>query len=193
MWELFFNFSIGFVFAHIVVRVPMLTFPRMKSWNDQFTPHPEPIFVDGELLRRVLDMRNFYWLALFFAIIPLTFGWLSLKYGNAPLGFGMWLSAGWTVLSRITSVIDEDGPSWSKQLAMRLQVVRNDAESDSSCCDYPVPVWGVMSVRCDVCSKVLLSEPRPDLGRPRSDGWIRGLLRLLVTDGKPIVASSEEE
>ena len=45
----------------------MLTFPRMKSWNDQFTPHPEPIFVDGELLRRVLDMRNFYWLALLFA------------------------------------------------------------------------------------------------------------------------------
>ena len=193
MWDIILNFSLGLVFAHLSIRIPLLTFPRMKSWNTQFPPHPEPILVDGQLLRRVLDMRNFHWLGIFFAIIPLGFGWMSLKYGNAPLGFGMWISSGWAIVSRLTSAIDVDGPPWSKDLAMRLQIVRNEADSEKSCCAFPVPLWEVMSVRCNACGKVLLAESRPDLGRPRSDGWIKGFFRLLLTDGRPIVSPSSEE
>tara|TARA_B110000444_G_scaffold195038_1_gene185468 strand:- start:27786 stop:27947 length:162 start_codon:yes stop_codon:yes gene_type:complete len=53
-------------------------------------------------------------------------------------------------------------------------------------------MWEVIAVRCTTCGKNLLNIPRPDLGRPRSDGWIMGFVRLLLTDGKPIIASEEE-
>ena len=39
---------------------------------------------------------------------------------------------------------------------------------------------------------ILLMVSRPDLGRPRSDGWIMGFVRLLLTDGRAVVASEEE-
>jgi len=54
-------------------------------------------------------------------------------------------------------------------------------------------MWEVTCIRCKACGTVLLNEPRPDLGRPRSDGWIMGFVRLVLTDGKPIMASDEEE
>ena len=103
MWLEIFSFFVGLFFSHAVFRIPLLIFPRMKSWNDQFTPHPEPVNVDGELLLRVLHMRNFYYLGLFFAFIPLVFGWFSIKYGNSPLGFGLWLASGWLIISNFSA------------------------------------------------------------------------------------------
>jgi hypothetical protein len=35
--------------------------------------------------------------------------------------------------------------------------------------------------------------PRPDLGRKRSDGRLLGMLRLLISDGYPMVSPIEEE
>ena len=192
MWDLFFEFLLGAILAHLITRIPFLTFPRMSSWNEQFNPHPHPIYIDAHLIQRVLHMRLFYWLGLLFAIIPLFFGWISLEYGSSPIGFGMWTVSGWLVLSRITGLMAGGDSPWTKQLAMRLQLVRNVSESDESCCDFPNPVWEVTAVRCSICGKKLLNESRPDLGRKRSDGWIMGFIRLILTDGKPIVASEEE-
>ena len=179
--------------AYLITRIPFLTFPRVKSWNEQFPPHPEPVYVDGHLIQRVLHMRLFYWLALVFAIIPLTFGWVSLAHGSAAFGFGLWAVSGWLVLSRITALAAGEDAPCTKQLAMRLQQVRNMSESADSCCAFSQPLWEVTAIRCKACGKILLNEPRPDLGRPRSDGWIMGFVRLAITDGRPIMASEEEE
>ena len=193
MWAITFEFLSGAIMAYMITRIPFLTFPRVKSWNEQFPPHPEPIFVDAHLIQRLMHMRLFYWLALVFAIIPLTFGWFSLAHGSAPIGFGMWVVSGWLVLSRITAVIAGEPAPWNKQLEMRLQIVRNESESEKSCCNLPYPIWEVSAVRCRTCGKNLLNESRPDLGRPRGDGWIMGFIRLILTDGKAIVAPDEEE
>jgi hypothetical protein len=193
MWFEVFSFFVGVFFSHTAFRIPFLLFPRMKSWNDQFTSHPEPVNVDGELLLRVLHMRNFYYLGLFFTFIPLIFGWLTIQYGNAPLGFGLWLSSGWLLISNISSPLAGEGPPWTKTLAMKLQLVRNEAESDKSCCQFSAPVWEVTAVRCAICRKILLNEPRPDLGRPRSDGKIKGLFLLILSGGRPLVSLNEEE
>ena len=179
--------------AYLITRIPFLTFPRVKSWNEQFPPHPEPVYVDAHLIQRVLHMRLFYWLALVFAIIPLSFGWVSLAHGSAAFGFGLWAVSGWLVLSRITALAAGEDAPCTKQLAMRLQQVRNVSESTDSCCAFSQPMWEVTAIRCKGCGKILLNESRPDLGRPRSDGWIMGFVRLAITDGRPIMASEEEE
>ncbi len=179
--------------AYLITRIPFLTFPRVKSWNEQFPPHPEPIYVDAHLIQRILHMRLFYWLALIFAIIPLTFGWVSLAHGSAPFGFGLWTVSGWLVLSRVTGLFAGEEAPCTKQMAMRLQQVRNVSHSEDSCCAFSQPMWEITSVRCKSCGKVLLNEARPDLGRPRSDGWIMGFTRLILSDGRPIMASDEEE
>ena len=192
MWDILFEFLTGVILAHLITRVPLLTFPRARSWNQQFPPHPEPIPVNSHLIQRVLHMRIFHWLALVFAIIPLLFGWFSLGYGSAPIGFGMWTVSGWLILSRVTMALSGEEIPWTRQLAMRLQLVKNVSESEDSCCSFSNPVWEITAVRCMICEKNLLNIARPDLGRPRSDGWIMGFVRLIITDGKPIVASEEE-
>ena len=193
MWAVALDFGIGAILAHLIVRIPFLTFPRARSWNEQFPPHPEAIKLDTHLIQRIMHMRAFYWLALVFATIPLGFGWASLGHGSAPMGFGMWTVGGWVVVSRITLLLAGEEASWSKDLAMRVQNVKNISESDQSCCSMPSPHWEVTAIRCITCGKILLNEARPDLGRPRSDGKIKGLIRLLLTDGKPVVVSSEDE
>ena len=192
MWAEFIEFLIGAVTAHMITRVPFLTFPRLKTWNEQFPPHPEAVYVDAHLIQRVMHMRFFHWLSIIFALIPLVFGWFSMSYGSAAIGFGMWSVSGWLILSRLTGFLAGEEANWTKQLAMNLQLVRNRADSDESCCNLPYPVWQVTAVRCTNCGSNLLNKPRPDLGRPRSDGWIMGFVRLMITDGRPIVASEEE-
>ncbi len=192
MWDIISNFLFGAIFAHLITRIPFLTFPRLKTWNEQFPPHPEAIPVDGHLIQRVLHMRMFYWLGLVFAIIPLLFGWFSLRYGSASLGFGMWSVSCWLVITRGTAFISKESAPWTKDMAIELQLIRNQCDSERSCCNIPHPVWQITAVRCINCGSSLKSMLRPDLGRPRQDGKIRGLVRLLMTDGRPIVATEED-
>ena len=192
MWDVVLNFTFGAILAHMTTRIPFLTFPRMKSWNEQFSPHPEPIYVDAHLIQRVLHMRMFYWISLIFAIIPLFFGWISLRYGSASFGAGLWAVSSWLLLVRLSGFISGEKPPWTKQMAIDLQIIRNDCDSEQSCCNIPHPQWQISAVRCMNCGRNLLSMPRPDLGRPRKDGKIKGFIRLLVTDGRPIVSSKED-
>ena len=59
-------------------------------------------------------------------------------------------------------------------------------------------VWRLLALQCRLGAMVLAPLARPDLGRPRSDGRLRGFLRMMITDGYPLaeplkVDSTSEE
>jgi hypothetical protein len=188
-----FLFVCGLLTGHFIPRIPMLTITRLKSFNQVFPSHPRPIPVDGYLLARVLHMRTMRRWGLIFAIIPLGFGWMMLKWSTAMFGMGMFLAGGWTLISWLLPSTPFTSPSpWTRSLAEQLQLVRNQAASDSSCCDSTLPEWEMTAVRCRACRATLLKIPRPDLGRPRLDGKIMGLVRLWISDGNAIIIGEEE-
>ena len=179
-------FFVGLFFGHFIPRVPWLILPRFKSWNSQFPQHPRPIPVDEFLIQRVLHMRLMHRLTWLFVLIPLLFGWASLKYGIVSIGMGLWLASCWTLVNKLVSEIGGH-PLYPYSLAEELQLIRNQNQTDSACCDFPLPVWQIESVKCSSCQTVLMERYRPDLGRPRSDGRLKGLFRLLLTDGYPVI------
>ena len=178
-------FAMGAGIGHIGPRLPTLWMTRAAGFNRRFPPHPEPIPLSPYLTQRVLHMRVFYWLSFVLAALVLVFGAASLRWGSAVFGFGLWVASTWTVLSRIQSLLAGRPAPWSKELAVHLQTVVNQSTL-VPCCDEPFPVWGMRSIDCSECGTVLSRTARPDLGRSRSDGWMAGTLRLLMTDGYPM-------
>ena len=175
-------FAMGAGIGHIGPRLPTLWMTRAAGFNRRFPPHPEPVPLSPYLTQRVLHMRVFYWLSFVLAALVLVFGAASLRWGSAVFGFGLWVASTWTVLSRIQSLLAGRPAPWSKELAVHLQTVVNQSTL-VPCCDEPYPVWGI---DCSECGTVLSRTARPDLGRTRSDGWMAGTLRLLMTDGYPM-------
>ena len=178
-------FAMGAGIGHIGPRLPTLWMTRAAGFNRRFPPHPEPVPLSPYLTQRVLHMRVFYWLSFVLAALVLVFGAASLRWGSAVFGFGLWVASTWTVLSRIQSLLAGRPAPWSKELAVHLQTVVNQSTL-VPCCDEPFPVWGMRSIYCSECGTVLSRTARPDLGRTRSDGWMAGTLRLLMTDGYPM-------
>ncbi len=178
-------FAMGAGIGHIGPRLPTLWMTRAAGFNRRFPPHPEPVPLSPYLTQRVLHMRVFYWLSFVLAALVLVFGAASLRWGSAVFGFGLWVASTWTVLSRIQSLLAGRPAPWSKELAVHLQTVVNQSTL-VPCCDEPFPVWGMRSIDCSECGTVLSRKARPDLGRTRSDGWMAGTLRLLMTDGYPM-------
>ena len=178
-------FAMGAGIGHIGPRLPTLLMTRAAGFNRRFPPHPEPVPLSPYLTQRVLHMRVFYWLSFVLAALVLVFGAASLRWGSAMFGFGLWVASTWTVLSRIQSLLAGRPAPWSKELAVHLQTVVNHSTL-VPCCDEPFPVWGMRSIDCSECGTVLSRTARPDLGRTRSDGWMAGTLRLLMTDGYPM-------
>jgi len=185
-------FTFGAAIGHLIPRVPFLLMPRWKAFNRQFPKHPEPVRIDPHLIQRILHMRRFHWMGLFFTIIPLLMGWYTLVAGEIMLGFGLWLAAGWTILSRCIPLMGGPSPPWTMDMAIRLQLVRDSMDEDP-CCNMPSPVWELSAVRCDSCRKVLEPMYRPDLGRPRSDGFFMGMIRLWLSDGHPLIAEDSDQ
>lgn len=179
-------FSIGSIIGHIGPRLPTLFMTRTKGFNVRFEPHPGPVRLSPYLNQRILHMRTFYWLSLVLAGIILLFGALSLRWGSASFGFGLWLASSWLVLSRLQAALGSRPAPWSKAMAVELQLVMNQASGQHACCTMPVPLWHLQAIQCGTCQSVLASIARPDLGRPRSDGRLRGILRMLITDGYPL-------
>lgn len=186
-------FLLGSFIGHVLPRFPVLLLSRGRGFNLHFPPHPESMPLGPHLNQRVLHMRTFYWLGLVVALIPLIVGIISVRWGNAAFGFGLWLSAGWFALNRLQSLIGGQKPPWTRAMAEELQGIINVSRSETACCSWAVPVWDVTKVRCDTCNKTLRRMPRPDLGRKRSDGRLLGMLRLLISDGYPMVSALEEE
>ena len=178
-------FAMGAGIGHIGPRLPTLWMTRAAGFNRRFPPHPEPVPLSPYLTQRVLHMRVFYWLSFVLAALVLVFGAARLRWGSAVFGFGLWVASTWTVLSRIQSLLAGRPAPWSKELAVHLQTVVNQSTL-VPCCDEPFPVWGMRSIDCSECGTVLSRTARPDLGRTRSDGWMAGTVRLLMTDGYPM-------
>ena len=192
MWTEIILFFCGALIGHLVPRITWLVLPRIGAWNQQFPPHPEPIVIDEYLIQRVLNMRSFNRLSIVFALIPLGFGLASLAYGSLGLGLGMWMTSCWTLLARVVGLLDKGSP-WDIEMAQELQLVRNSSMSEDRCCNSARPVWQVMAVRCSACNDILLSRARPDLGRPRSDGFVKGSFRLILSEGHPLARSASAE
>ena len=186
-------FSSGFIIAFLFPRLPIILVTRGRGFNTAFPVHPEPVPLSPKLTQRVLHMRMIYWMGFVVATIPLMFGLASIKWGNAAFGFGLWISSGWYILSRLQTFAGGQDPPWTLGIAQRLQVVMDESKGESKCCDNPLPEWGIMAVSCTTCSKVLDTMPRPDLGRKRQDGFFLGATRLLLSDGYPIISSDPKD
>ena len=180
-------FCLGFLISFIFPRLPILLITRVKGFNIAFPAHPEPIPLSPKLTQRVLHMRMIYWMGFVVATIPLLFGLASIKWGNSAFGFGLWISSGWFILSRMQTFVGGPKPPWTLEMAQRLQLVLDEAKSESACCNKPRPEWKMLFISCNQCGKVLDEMPRPDLGRKRKDGFFAGGFRLLLTDGYPVI------
>ena len=185
-------FSSGFLIAFLFPRLPIILITRGKGFNTAFPAHPEPIPLSPKLTQRVLHMRMIYWMGFVVAIIPLVFGLVSIKWGNSAFGFGLWLSSGWYILSRLQTFVGGQQPPWTLAMAQRLQLAMDEASSETKCCSDPLLTWETMQVSCTTCSKTLDEMPRPDLGRKRVDGFFTGGLRLILSDGYPIISGPSE-
>ena len=184
-------FTLGFIIAFLFPRLPIILITRGRGFNTAFPEHPEPIPLSPKLTQRVLHMRMIYWMGFVVATIPLMFGLASIKWGNTAFGFGLWLSSGWFMLSRLQTFVGEPNPPWTLETAQRLQIVMDRAKTDSSCCNYPKPEWRILTISCSTCGKMLDELPRPDLGRKRMDGVFAGGFRLLLTDGHPTIIEDD--
>lgn len=186
-------FFAGFLIGHLIPRVPFMVLSRTSGFNKRLSPHPEPIPLSPRLTQRVLHMRLFHNLGTFTTLLPLLFGYLSILGGQSTFGYGLFLAGGWTLLSRAQAFLGGLPVACTMEMAQRLQLVMNIADSEDACCPHPQPEWWVESVRCSSCSSKLDDLMRPDLGRPRKDGFFRGWLRLWLSDGHPMVIHDEPQ
>ena len=186
-------FIAGFLLGHLMPRVPFMILSRTSGFNTKFPPHPDPIPLSPRLTQRVLHMRLFHRLGTLTTFLPLLFGYLSLLGGQPTFGYGLFLAGGWSLLSRSQALLGGPPVACTLEMAQRLQMVMNIADSEDACCPHPQPQWWVESVRCGSCSKKLDDMLRPDLGRPRKDGFFRGMLRLWLSDGRPMVLPEEPQ
>ena len=186
-------FILGFLIGHLMPRVPFMVLSRRPGFNKMFPEHPDPIPLSPRLTQRVLHMRRFHRLGTWTTILPLLIGYMCLVGGQAPIGYGLFLAGGWTVLSRAQSLLGGPTLPCTLEMAQNLQLVMNRCDSDESCCSSPAPEWRIEDVRCASCSEKLHEMPRPDLGRNRKDGFLRGWLRLWISEGRPMVMSESSE
>ena len=199
---------LGGLIGHIIPRVPILFFTRTKSQNLIFPSHPEPIPINSELLVRIVNMRRLYWMSIFFTLPSLIFGWIMISWADSPMGFGLFLASGWTIISRLLpdSMGNMYKYPYSLNLIFDLNLLINSSklkdvliddgmEIDKTliCCEYISPQWEVSSVKCSNCNRLLLNHPRPDLGRVRIDGLVKGGVRVLLLDGRPLLSLKDSE
>ena len=186
-------FTLGCSIGHILPRFPYLLLSRTKGFNTRFPPHPEAIPLSPYLTQRVLHMRMFYWMGLVVVFLPLAVGLASVRWGDAAFGFGLWIASGWYLLNRIQSLFGGQTPPWTKKMAIELQILLNQEEYSDGCCNWTSPYWQVTGVFCVNCNAKLSDMSRPDLGRKRSERRPFGFIRLLLSDGYPIVSLPDEE
>ena len=173
-----------------------------------FPPHPEPLPITFELLNRILNMRRLYWISILFTLPSLFFGWIMITWADSALGFGLFLASGWTIVSRLLpdSMQSQYKYPYSLNLIFDLNLLINShrlkdllleegMKLDESliCCENIDPQWVVACVRCSNCNRILLNYPRPDLGRVRVDGFMKGAVRVLFLDSRPLLSLKDKE
>ncbi|MDP6098851.1 MAG: hypothetical protein QF566_01595 [Candidatus Thalassarchaeaceae archaeon] len=186
-----FLFFSSLIFSLFLPRLPLATLPRLRVMDGQLAPFPSPQPIDKHLVAQLLLLRTIWNASFLFALIPLVLGFLILQSQPTALVFGLFIGAGWAILSRLIPTVAFAVPNtpYATDLIHQINELR---VAEASCCTKPELAWEVAAVRCRNCYSTHLSHARPDLGRVRTDGWL-GRLRLLLLDGHPIVTQSNEK
>ena len=66
----------------------------------------------------------------------LLFGYLSILGGQSTFGYGLFLAGGWTLLSRGQALLGGPTLPCTLEMAQRLQMVMNIADSEDACCSH---------------------------------------------------------
>ncbi|HIH82535.1 MAG TPA: hypothetical protein HA340_01165 [Candidatus Thalassarchaeaceae archaeon] len=184
-------FFLGLIFSLFLPRLPLAILPRFRVMDGQLAPFPSPQPIDKHLVAQLLLLRTIWNVSFLFALIPLVLGFLILRSQPATLVFGLFIGAGWAILSRLIPTVAFAVPNtpYATDIIHQINELR---VAEASCCTKPELNWEVTAVRCSNCSFTHLAHARPDLGRVRTDSWL-GRLRLLLLDGHPIVNEGNEK
>ena len=148
------------------------------------SPHPDPIPVGIPLIQRLLLMRRIHMMGWILAILPLALGLFVLRSSPEPFALGLVSGVAWFVLSR---AVPENLEGGFGVIPMSLiQNVNNLRDPDEICCKRQLLQWEVRAIRCRNCREISLNRSRPDLGRIRADGRLKGILRILLIDGASV-------
>lgn len=179
----------GLLAGMLIPRLPMLFFTRFLGLEGGLRPHPDPVPVDVPLIHRMRRMRRVHLMGWILAMLPLAFGIAVLRMAPEPFAFGLVGGVAWFAIGRLVPMDIEDG--WGVMPMATVYRLNELRRIDPPCCGRPFPQWEVQAVRCRHCRLVLLDQPRPDLGRIRSDGRLIGAFRVLLADGRPFVGCLE--
>ena len=168
-----------------------MVLPRLNVMDGQLAPFPKPQPVDKHLISQMLIMSTLWKLSFLFTLIPLAIGYVVLTSFASPIAFGLFIGAGWAILSRLIPTHGFSFPNtpYSTELIHELNEIR---VNEPTCCDSADIAWETIAVRCQNCRTSYLDRARPDLGRLRDDGLI-GRLRLLFLDGHPIITNNLDD
>ncbi len=185
------QFLFGLIFALFLPRLPLMVLPRLSVMDGQLAPFPMPQPIDKHLISQMLIMSTLWKLSFLFALIPLGIGYVILISFASPIAFGLFIGAGWAILSRLipTSGFSFPNTPYSTGLIHELNEIR---VNEPTCCDSAEIAWETISVRCQNCRTSHLNTARPDLGRIRTDGLL-GRFRLLFLDGHPLINNTSED
>ncbi len=185
------QFLFGLIFALFLPRLPLMVLPRLSVMEGQLAPFPMPQPIDKHLISQMLIMSTLWKLSFLFALIPLAIGYVILISFASPIAFGLFIGAGWAILSRLipTSGFSFPNTPYSTELIHELNEIR---VNEPTCCDSAEIAWETISVRCQNCRTSHLDTARPDLGRIRTDGLL-GRFRLLFLDGHPLINNTSED
>tara|TARA_B100001996_G_C18639861_1_gene585213 strand:- start:11 stop:589 length:579 start_codon:yes stop_codon:yes gene_type:complete len=167
-----------------IPRIPLIFFTRFVNMERNLSPHPDPIPVGIPLIQRLLLMRRIHMMGWILAILPLTLGLFVLRSSPEPFALGLVSGVAWFVLSR---AVPENLEGGFGVIPMSLiQNVNNLRDPDEICCKRQLLQWEVRAIRCRHCREISLNRSRPDLGRIRADGRLKGILRILLIDGASV-------
>ena len=185
------QFLFGLICALFLPRLPLMVLPRLSVMDGQLAPFPMPQPIDKHLISQMLIMSTLWKLSFLFALIPLAIGYVILISFASPIAFGLFIGAGWAILSRLipTSGFSFPNTPYSTELIHELNEIR---VNEPTCCDSAEIAWETISVRCQNCRTSHLDTARPDLGRIRTDGLL-GRFRLLFLDGHPLINNTSED
>ena len=179
----------GMIVGMVLPRLPLLFFTRFLNMERELPPHPDPVPISVPLVQRLLLMRRVHLMCWVTALFPIALGLWILQNSPEPFALGMVAGVSWFAITRVVPEDIEQGLG-ILPLSM-IKSVNNLREPETDCCDKPELYWEVRAIRCKHCRYVAMDLPRPDLGRMRSDGRLKGSLRILLTDGRSVFPTAD--
>ncbi len=179
----------GMIVGMVLPRLPLLFFTRFLNMERDLPPHPDPVPISVPLVQRLLLMRRVHLMCWVTALFPIALGLWILQNSPEPFALGMVAGVSWFAITRVVPEDIEQGLG-ILPLSM-IKSVNNLREPETDCCEKPELYWEVRAIRCKNCRHVAMDLPRPDLGRMRSDGRLKGSLRILLTDGRSVFPTAD--